>query len=306
MAIEKINENLFQIDTLMSGRAGYTSVFLVRGERAAILDAGVSINARTILQAVESAGVALDEIACIAITHAHYDHAGGAHELLRILHEKGNSDVKIACSIKPSIYLSRADICEKLMRSGTATEGDMAGDMLAINKEFFTVLEDGDSIDLGGITIRALATPGHANGHLAFHVPEIDFLYAGDACGLLARSDDGSSTIAPTAFAPEYKHKTYIKTLRMIADFPARLIGFAHFGVVENPADALAHALETTEMTRTMVIEMLEDKRTRDGVLDELEAKFGNHFASLYPDRGRRMLMLKSLIAGHVNELKKK
>ena len=41
-------------------------------------------------------------------------------------------------------------------------------------------VNDGESLDLQGMTLVALHTPGHAAGHLALHVPERSLLIAGD------------------------------------------------------------------------------------------------------------------------------
>jgi hypothetical protein len=41
--IEQINENVYVIDTLASNQPGYTSVFVIKGRRLAILDSRVSL-----------------------------------------------------------------------------------------------------------------------------------------------------------------------------------------------------------------------------------------------------------------------
>jgi glyoxylase-like metal-dependent hydrolase (beta-lactamase superfamily II) len=294
---------LFLIDTLMSNRPGYTSVFLARGERAAILDAGVSVTAENILRGVEEAGTGLDDVAYIALTHAHYDHAGGAHELLRLLRKKGNREVRIACSIKPSVYLSRADICEKLMKSGRSTEGPLVGEMSPIPREEFVVMEDGDELELGGVTVRAVDSPGHANGHLAFHLPELDFLFAGDACGLLAQDESRKPVIAPTAFAPEYRGELYMDTVRKIADMGVRRVGFGHFGMLEEPDRPLEQAVVKAQWLHSIVSEMEAGAKDRESVLDSLEQEFGPALISLYPSRERMRLAFKSMITGVLNDM---
>lgn len=41
-------------------------------------------------------------------------------------------------------------------------------------------LNDGHVFDLGGITVRAIATPGHTSGCMCFHYEEMNWLYVGD------------------------------------------------------------------------------------------------------------------------------
>jgi len=41
-------------------------------------------------------------------------------------------------------------------------------------------LDDHDIIDLGGLTVQVIPTPGHTPGHLSFYVPEEELLFLGD------------------------------------------------------------------------------------------------------------------------------
>src|SRR5205807_8453394 len=53
-------------------------------------------------------------------------------------------------------------------------------------------IEDGDQLALGRLTLTAVFTPGHAPGHLAFHEPRRELLFAGDMASTL--SSDRKST----------------------------------------------------------------------------------------------------------------
>lgn len=304
--INKISERLFLIDTNMSGRQGYTSVFLARGQRAALFDSGVSVTAKTILAGVNEAGVSLDQLDFIFLTHAHYDHAGGAHELLRLLRKAGKDRIKIACAEKPAVYLSRPDICEKLMRSGRVTEGEMAGEMAPIGRDDFLVLAGGEEVDLGGVQVRALDAPGHANGHLVFHLPELDFIFVGDACGLLGFSGAGKPVIAPTAFAPEFRHDVYADTVRMIAGMGASRLGFAHYGILADPGPVLMEAAERTGWLKDLSSRARAGEVSRESALAKLDAAFGEALAPLYPDAARLALVFKSLLSGSLHDLERK
>lgn len=301
--IEQVNENLYMIDTLASNRPGNTSVFIVKGQRLAILDSGVSVVAESIIRDMEESGLDPKEVAYICLSHAHYDHAGGAHELLSILRERGNQKVKVACAKKPSVYLSRADILEKLMISGIASEGELAGVMEPIAERDFFILEDGAIIDLGNVIIRTISTPGHANGHLVFHVPDSDFIFVGDACGYMARDNAGNPLMFPTSFAPEYRHEVYTATIEKIARMRISRVGFAHFGVLEDPLPHLERAIEAANNFRLMASQIPEGKQSNEEVMDRLEEKFGESMSSLFPDPDNRRLTLEALVAGQLVDL---
>jgi len=301
--VEKVDESIYLVDTLFSNRQGDTSVFLVRGERTAILDSGVSVTAENIILGMREAGVGPEDIAYIALTHAHYDHAGGAHELLKLLREQGNQHVKVACAKKPSVYLSRADILEKLIDFGRASYGEFAGVMEPIALEDFLILEDGDIMDLGSLSIRAIDTPGHAKGHLVFHAPELDFMFVGDACGIMGRDKDGTPIIIPTSFPPEYSYDIYINTIERIAAMGVSRIGFAHFGVLEDPVPALERAVETAGTFRRMTADMVAGKRSKEDLIDELEVKFSEAMLSLSYDHNSMRLLFDALVQGNIVDL---
>jgi len=300
--LHRIDDRLFQIDTLMFGRAGFTSVFLVKGERAAVFDSGVSVTADTVMAAVAAAGVRFQDVAYICLTHAHYDHAGGAHELLQRL-KSVSADVKVACGEKPSVYLSRQDILDKLIISGRSTEGDRAGVMKPIDAQDLLVLKHEDILDLGGISIQALNAPGHANGHLVFSVPQSDFVFVSDACGLCGRTDHHNPLIVPTAFAPEYRQQTYLDTIRAIAATGVKRLGFAHFGVLSNPRPALLASIETTEWMQRLVREWVDGRRAYDEILMRMVERLSEPLMALYQDHERVVVTLKSLVAGMAHDL---
>jgi glyoxylase-like metal-dependent hydrolase (beta-lactamase superfamily II) len=301
--IEQVNENIYIIDTLASNRPGYTSVFIVKGQRLAILDSGVSVVAENIIRDMEESGLDPKEVAYICLSHAHFDHAGGAHELLSLLRERGNRMVKVACAKKPSVYLSSAAILEKLMIFGIASVGELAGVMEPIAESDFFVLEDGAIIDLGHVTIRTINTPGHANGHVAFYVPDSDFIFVGDACGFMARDNTGHPLFFPTSFAPEYRHEVYTATIERISRMRIPRVGFAHFGVLEDPLPHLERAMETANNFRLMTSQIPEGIKSNEEVIDRLVEKFGESMSSLFPDPDNRRLTLGALVAGQLVDL---
>ncbi len=52
-------------------------------------------------------------------------------------------------------------------------------------------IEDGEEVEVGGLRLRSLYTPGHAPGHLAFYIESEGIVLAGDAlfAGSVGRAD---------------------------------------------------------------------------------------------------------------------
>ncbi len=301
--VRRIDERLYQINTLMFGRPQFAAVYLVKGERSAILDAGVSTTVDTVLAGIAAAGVRLQEVAYICLTHAHYDHAGGAHALVRRLKHAG-AQVKVACSQKPSIYLGRQDILDKIMVSGRANEGARAGVMEPVGAQDLTVLESGDILDLGGVSVQAFDAPGHANGHFIFRVPRSDFAYVGDACGVSGRTADPLPAIAPTAFAPEYRHERYVDNIRAIADSGVTRVSLAHFGILADPRRSLPAAIDTAEWAYGLARGVAAGG-DREAAVALLGERLNDVLLPLYQSPARVRVMIDSMLSGMIHDLER-
>lgn len=116
----------------------------------------------------------------IWLTHAHFDHVGGVNDLL------ATCDPGTGATIP--VYLHPAD--EPLLRNAAASAARYG---LLIDQPAgpTSPLQHGDELTVGGVTARALHTPGHAPGHVAFYLEEHALLLSGDALfmGSIGRTD---------------------------------------------------------------------------------------------------------------------
>jgi glyoxylase-like metal-dependent hydrolase (beta-lactamase superfamily II) len=303
---EKITDNLFLIDTIMVNRKKYTSVYLLRTESGAVVfDSAVSTTVGNIIEGIFTAGVDPQEVKYLCLSHAHYDHAGGASQLIEVLHESGNSEVKAVCSKTASIYLGREDILEKLLLAGKNGEGVLSGKMDPIAEKDFRIIEDNDVIDLGDVKINCIDTPGHAKGHIAFHIPAQDFIFTGDCCGLLCREKDGTCVAVPTMFNPEYTHDVYINTVRKIIDLNVGKVGFAHFGLPDDPSAVLSKSIELAEEIRSIVKDHFDERISEEECMKILEDLVGEVMLSLYHTQKRVRFDLKCFIDANMTDLKR-
>ena len=99
----------------------------------------------------------------ILLTHGHYDHIGAA--------------VKVSKATKAPIY---AGECEKeVLENPSINLSAMMGEH-AISLIADKWLTDGEVIELAGITIRCIHTPGHTKGGMSYYVEDANILFSGD------------------------------------------------------------------------------------------------------------------------------
>ena len=138
--------------------------------KAAVVDPGGDLD--RILAAVKQEGVTLEKI---LLTHAHIDNAGGTAEL--------------AESHKlPIIGPHKGD---EFWIQGLPQQATMFGFRPA---KIFTPdrwLEDGESVQVGNVTLSVLHCPGHTPGHVVFFDPASNLAIVGDVLfnGSIGRTD---------------------------------------------------------------------------------------------------------------------
>ncbi len=162
----KITEGLFLVGSGRSG-VGLThyldcNVYLVDGgKNLALIDAGVGLDTGLIEQRIAEHGRRLGSDSLLLLTHGHADHSGGA----RLLRERYG--LEVAASPEEAAALRAGDeaaIGLDIARNAGYYPADYHLSPTPVDTE----LSDGDEIELGGVTIRVIRTPGHSVGGLSF------------------------------------------------------------------------------------------------------------------------------------------
>jgi hydroxyacylglutathione hydrolase len=135
----------------------------------AIVDPGDE--ATRIALAVEQTNL---EIAQILITHAHIDHVGAVAALV----EEYSCPVLMHAEAEPML--------EQL-----PTQAMMMGLRFGKGPTVNRYVGDEEILEVGGLKLASLYTPGHAPGHLAFYIESEAVVFAGDAlfAGSVGRTD---------------------------------------------------------------------------------------------------------------------
>jgi hydroxyacylglutathione hydrolase len=157
------------LETLTVGPFQENCYVIGDGEMGAIVDPGDE--ATRIALAVEQTGL---EIGQILVTHAHIDHVGAVGALAD----------EYAC---PVLMHAEAEPMLDQLPTQAMMMGLRFGRVPAVDRH----IEDEEILEVGGLKLESLYTPGHAPGHLAFYVESEGLVLSGDAlfAGSVGRTD---------------------------------------------------------------------------------------------------------------------
>lgn len=212
----------------------FTAAYLrVAGDECAFVETHTAHAVPRLLVELEKRGKHREQVRWIVVTHAHLDHAAGASALVAAC-----PNATLLAHPRAARHLIDPS---KLVASATSVYGEerfakLYGRIDPIPAERVRALEDGETFELGGATLRVHHTAGHAKHHFIVEDAAIDTVYTGDTFGLVypALQKGGKrfalASTSPTDFDPAEARKSIAKVLSL----GARAACLTHFDEVRD------------------------------------------------------------------------
>lgn len=202
----------------------YIHLVLFRGEQNLLVDSGMSYSFEPhLLTGLAGLGLSPTQLDWLVNLHAHGDHIGGNALLL----EASGGRLRIACHREDAPYIREpVRVVRELYgmpedHPRFQSSVDSCGAPAPVHLE----LVDGVVFNLGqGVSVEALAAPGHSPGNIALYDRASKTLVQGESIqGLPQQLDDGRLT-APFGLTPH----TYRKTLERLLTLPIDTLVSSH------------------------------------------------------------------------------
>ncbi len=233
--ITALGNDLYQIDALMFDTPGRLACYFFDTAEPLLVECGPSVTSGHLIAALDEIGI--DDVACIAVTHIHLDHAGASGHLAA---RYPNARIAVHRLGAPHLVDPTRLVSSATRIYGEAGMRSLWGPMVPIDEERLMVLEEGDVITLGrGREVDVMYTPGHAKHHVVFHEAATGGMFVGDAVGLCFPH---GHFVQPATPPPDLDPPALVAQLRRMAVREPAFLGFAHFGVTDDPGRALAAA----------------------------------------------------------------
>jgi len=234
-AVEQIGAGLFKAEIpLPKNPLKATNSYIIKDERRnLIIDTGMNRE-----ECRSAMGKVLGELDIdlsktdIFVTHLHADHVGLADYLsregtlvyfnrpdARVLNYEGLWTMVASISGKHGFP---RELVEKAINSHPGQRYS-PGESLD-----FTMVNDGDTLEYGGYTLKCVVTPGHTEGHTCLYEPGRKYLFSGDHIlgditpNISTWLDEGNSL------------GDYFKSLDRVAEMPVELVLPGHRSLVRD------------------------------------------------------------------------
>jgi glyoxylase-like metal-dependent hydrolase (beta-lactamase superfamily II) len=281
-----IAPGVIQVDTLLGGWQRVTAGYLVTGDAPVLVETGSQTSVPALLAALDELGLSADDLAGIAVTHIHLDHAGGVGDVAAAfpqatvyVHEKGARHLADPTRLVSSAAQVYGDLLDSLY-----------GRLAPTDQARIRVLADGEEIEVSATRrLTTVDSPGHAKHHLALHDSESGVLFAGDAVGV--RLPD-VGVLRPATPPPDFDLDQALTSLRRFAERRPAGIALAHFGLVPDPNEILEEADGTLRRWAEVAEAAWRDGRDIAAALDD---QFSAELDHVDPTQRERLETLNGL-----------
>jgi len=209
----RINENTTLIDYGLFGIACGGAIYLIEGEKKCVIDGGTRGEAPRIFRTLRDLDAFPPDI--IILTHSHWDHTQGV-PFLRKKASQQQKDIEIMASERALPLLEDQSWNEIL------TEGPFK------SIKDVTPLREGDTVDLGGITLKIYDVPGHAKDHIAILDEKSKNIFVGDAIGVKT----GDQFFIPPFQPPYWDRDEFYNSVNKLKEIDYDSLCLAHFGYI--------------------------------------------------------------------------
>jgi glyoxylase-like metal-dependent hydrolase (beta-lactamase superfamily II) len=239
----------------------FTACYLrTAGDECAFIEAHTSHALPRLLGALAAEGMRPEQVRWVVLTHAHLDHAAGASALMAAC-----PNAVLLAHPRAARHMVHP---EKLVASATAVYGAerfraLYGAIEPIPEARVRALADGEGFPLGGDTLTALHTAGHANHHFVVDDPALDTVYTGDTFGLVypalqARGRFALPSTSPTNFDGALARQSIERVLAL----KRRSVALTHFDAYEDAATIAAQLVRFIARAEAWVEEGARGRET--------------------------------------------
>lgn len=231
---KEIVDGIIEIDTLLGGWEHLTAGYVITGDAPVLIETGSQSSLNALLDGLSSIGLGPNDLAGVAVTHIHLDHAGAVGDVAKAfpnatvyVHPNGARHLADPSRLVNSAAMVYGELLDELYGRLEPTEASR-----------IKILEDHERIAVSSNRhLEALDSPGHAKHHLGFLDSATGVIFSGDAIGVLIPE---LGVLRPATPPPDFDLDLVISSMDKFAMYNPVAIAMAHYGLFTNPEELLA------------------------------------------------------------------
>ncbi|MEE9202648.1 MAG: MBL fold metallo-hydrolase [Dehalococcoidia bacterium] len=274
--LTEIADGIYQVRFTLKEAHYQSRVYLVAGERGAVVETGPAFMMPSIVEALKGAPGGLKGVEYIVPTHLHLDHGGGAGALAQSLpwamvlaHQRATRHFTDPSRLIESTRLSFGHHFE-----------ERYGPILPVAQERVRPVADGEAVDLGGRELRVVYTPGHAPHHMCLLDSRTRTLFTGEALGHYL-PDTG--LLVPSIPLPMLEVDLALRSINRIQELNPELLVFSQFGTAPQTGAIIREAKLSLAASSRMVLSCLRDGGSEQEAAGRLLAHYSARASRLNP-----------------------
>ena len=217
--INRHSENIFWFDLSPNKELEFISIYLVVDDKIALIETGPACSLDNLVSGIKSTGLKLEDVDYVVPTHIHLDHFGGGGHIMELCKNA-------KALVHPKAYKHVSNI-EKWWQGSSDFLGKVAqlyGKPKPIPDDRLISAEDGFEVSLGGFSLKAVHTPGHAPHHITWIYG--DEAFVGDSAGLWYPEVGSSFPVTPGY----YRHDLALESIKKMESLNLKNVFYTHFG----------------------------------------------------------------------------
>ena len=262
MSAQRVSDNVLMIDSPYHGRRGVLGTYFVQAEKTLVVDPGPASQIDGLLESLNRLRV--EKLDIIALTHIHLDHAAGCWRLL-----EAYPDAMVYCHPRGVEHMIDP------MRIKAAAEeafGDKIleyGEIKGIPQEKIVASMNGETLDLGGVSLKVLWTPGHSAHSQSYYEPETRTVMVGDTVG----HTPGNLGFFIPASPPPYNPLQTLDSLEKLIGLNPMTLCIGHFGFHQNATERIMSFSEQVTLWRDVIVKGVDEGLSLRKMYDIVKSK---------------------------------
>ncbi|WP_428422577.1 MBL fold metallo-hydrolase [Methylibium sp.] len=276
--LEALGHGITIIDTGFMRPRFDAAYLVVESGRAAYIDSGTNDALPRLLAALDAQGLGREAVDYVIVTHVHLDHAGAAGLLMQqlpnarlVVHPRGAPHM-----IDPSALVAGASAvygAEQVARTYGTVQPVPAGRVLASH--------DGMVLDLAGLPLLLIETPGHARHHHCIWDERSRGWFSGDTFGLSYPEFEtpGGRYLLPTTTPVQFEPEPLKASVARMLEHRPVCMYLTHYGRVDDVGPLAAQLVEQIDAMVVLARQL--------AAADDRDARLRSGLARLYRERLR-------------------